>query len=107
MMGRMQNVTILGLGPMGQAMARTLLRKGHAVAVWNRSAARAKDLVAERAVLAETPATALAASDLVILSLTDYGAMDDILGASTAALRGKVLVNLSSDTPARTREAAA
>jgi 3-hydroxyisobutyrate dehydrogenase-like beta-hydroxyacid dehydrogenase len=47
------------------------------------------------------------ASKLVILSLTDYPAMYDILGACRGALAGKVLVNLSSDTPAASREAAA
>lgn len=43
----------------------------------------------------------------MILSLTDYGAMYDILGSATGSLAGRTLVNLSSDTPDRTREAAA
>ncbi|MFC9290117.1 NAD(P)-dependent oxidoreductase, partial [Streptomyces sp. NPDC057052] len=44
---------------------------------------------------------------LVILSLTDYRAMYDILDGAGAALAGRTLVNLSSDTPDRSREAAA
>ncbi|MGI5132009.1 NAD(P)-dependent oxidoreductase [Pseudonocardia sp. CA-107938] len=100
-------VTLIGLGPMGQAMVRSLLAAGHPVTVWNRTPARAEPLVVEGAVLAATPGEALAANELVILSLTDYQAMYDILGPAEDALRGRVVVNLSSDSPGRTREAAA
>lgn len=99
-------VTVLGLGPMGQAMTRTLLTAGHPVTVWNRTAGRADGVVTAGATLAATPGEAVEASDLVILSLTDYRAMYDILGDATASLAGRTLVNLSSDTPDRTREAA-
>ncbi|WP_409492073.1 NAD(P)-dependent oxidoreductase [Amycolatopsis sp. cmx-11-12] len=99
-------ITLIGLGPMGQAMVRVLLENGHGVTVWNRTAARADDLVAAGAVRAGTPAEAVAASELVLLSLTDYAAMYDILGKAEDALAGKVIVNLSSDTPEKTREAA-
>lgn len=99
-------VTVIGLGPMGQAMARTLLAAGHPVTVWNRTAARADGVVDDGATLAATPSEAVEASDLVILSLTDYQAMYDILDSATASLAGRTLVNLSSDTPDRTRKAA-
>ncbi|WP_129260889.1 NAD(P)-binding domain-containing protein [Streptomyces sp. M3] len=100
-------VTVIGLGPMGRAMTRTLLTAGHPVTVWNRTASRADGVVAEGATRAATPREAVEASGLVILSLTDYGAMYDILGGATGSLAGRTLVNLSSDTPDRTREAAA
>ncbi|MFF9058088.1 NAD(P)-dependent oxidoreductase [Streptomyces sp. NPDC014882] len=100
-------VTVIGLGPMGQAMTRALLAAGHPVTVWNRTAARADGLVADGATLAATPREAVGASGLVILSLTDYRAMYDVLDGATASLAGRTLVNLSSDTPDRTREAAA
>jgi 3-hydroxyisobutyrate dehydrogenase-like beta-hydroxyacid dehydrogenase len=100
-------VTVVGLGPMGQAMTRTLLARGHQVTVWNRTAARADGVVADGATLAATPQEAVEASDLVILSLTDYRAMYDILADATGSLAGRTLVNLSSDTPDRSREAAA
>jgi 3-hydroxyisobutyrate dehydrogenase-like beta-hydroxyacid dehydrogenase len=101
-------VTVIGLGPMGQAMVNVLLGHGHPVTVWNRTASRAADLVARGAKPAATPADAVAASELVLLSLTDYQAMYEILdGVGAAALDGRVLVNLSSDTPERTRQAAA
>ncbi|GAA4528922.1 NAD(P)-dependent oxidoreductase [Amycolatopsis samaneae] len=100
------SVTQIGLGPMGRAMVRSYLAKGHAVTVWNRTASRADDLVAEGAVRAGSVAEALAANEVVLLSLTDYQAMYDILSPEGEALRGKVVVNLSSDTPERTRVAA-
>ncbi|WP_410601204.1 NAD(P)-dependent oxidoreductase [Amycolatopsis sp. lyj-90] len=99
-------ITLIGLGPMGQAMVRVFLENGHGVTVWNRTAARADGVVAAGAVRAETPADAVSASELVLLSLTDYAAMYDILGKAEEALAGKVIVNLSSDTPEKTREAA-
>ncbi|MER6988075.1 NAD(P)-binding domain-containing protein [Saccharopolyspora hirsuta] len=100
-----QPVTLIGLGPMGQAMVNSLLDAGHPVTVWNRTASRADGVIARGAVRAATPAEAVGASELVVLSLTDYQAMYDILG-QVEDLSGKVLVNLSSDSPAKTREAA-
>jgi 3-hydroxyisobutyrate dehydrogenase-like beta-hydroxyacid dehydrogenase len=93
--------TIVGLGPMGQAMVRTLVAAGHPTTVWNRTAGRAEGLGAE---VAPGITEALAANELIILSLTDYQAMYDVLTDSD--LDGKVIVNLSSDTPGKTRDAA-
>ncbi|HEY4418664.1 MAG TPA: NAD(P)-binding domain-containing protein [Pseudonocardia sp.] len=100
-------LTMIGLGPMGQAMVRRYLAAGHPTTVWNRTAARADDLVAEGAVRAATVADAVAANRLVLVSLTDYAAMYDVLKPAEGELTGRVIVNLSSDTPERTREAAA
>jgi 3-hydroxyisobutyrate dehydrogenase-like beta-hydroxyacid dehydrogenase len=106
-------VTVIGLGPMGRAMATTLMRAGHSLTVWNRTPSRAAELVAAGATLAPTAAAAVAAGELTILSLTDYQAMYDILGPAVenpqnaGIFAGKVLVNLSSDTPDASRAAAA
>lgn len=102
-----QAVTVIGLGPMGQAMVGAYLDRGYAVTVWNRTPSRADELVARGAVRAANAADALAANELVILSLTDYDAMYAILEPAADALSGRVLVNLSSDTPQKAREAAA
>ncbi|MFJ6799071.1 NAD(P)-dependent oxidoreductase [Streptomyces sp. NPDC091268] len=99
-------VSVIGLGPMGRAMTRTLLAAGRPVTVWNRTAGRADAVVADGATLAASVGEAVEASDLIILSLTDYQAMYDVLDGATASLADRTLVNLSSDTPARTREAA-
>lgn len=100
------SVTVIGLGPMGQAMARTLLRHGIPVTVFNRTASRAEELVAEGARRAESAADALDSADVVILSLTHYQAMYDLLSTATDHLRGRTLVNMSSDVPREADRAA-
>ncbi len=101
-----QALTVIGLGPMGQAMVTAFLENGHPVTVWNRTASKADELVAKGAVLAPSIKDALAANELVVLSLTDYDAMYAILEPATDALAGRILVNLSSDTPEKARAAA-
>ncbi|MER7400997.1 NAD(P)-binding domain-containing protein [Streptomyces sp. NPDC000070] len=105
-MSTKQPVTVIGLGPMGQAMVHALLGQGHHVTVWNRTASRADALVARGAVLAKSVEDAVAANELVVLSLTDYDAMYTVLEPASHALTGRVLVNLSSDTPEKTRSGA-
>lgn len=100
-------VTVIGLGPMGQSMSRALLEAGHPVTVWNRTPRRADALVEAGARRADSPREAVEAAGLTLLSLTDYRAMHDILDGTTSVLAGRTLVNLSSDTPAATRDAAA
>ncbi|GGY83057.1 6-phosphogluconate dehydrogenase [Streptomyces omiyaensis] len=99
-------VTVIGLGPMGRAMAGAFLDRGYDVTVWNRTASRADGLVARGAVLAPDVERAVAANELVVLSLTDYDAVYAALGPAEAALAGRTLVNLSSDTPRKARAAA-
>ncbi|MFF7248321.1 NAD(P)-dependent oxidoreductase [Embleya sp. NPDC008237] len=106
------SVTVLGLGAMGTALADALLSAGHPVTVWNRSPARADDLVARGAVRADSAARAVAASALVIVCVTDYDIANTILTAASTTgdadpWAGRTLVNLTSDTPERAREAAA
>nr|7Y8L_A Chain A, reductase for protein [Streptomyces clavuligerus]7Y8L_B Chain B, reductase for protein [Streptomyces clavuligerus]7Y8L_C Chain C, reductase for protein [Streptomyces clavuligerus]7Y8L_D Chain D, reductase for protein [Streptomyces clavuligerus]7Y8M_A Chain A, reductase [Streptomyces clavuligerus]7Y8M_B Chain B, reductase [Streptomyces clavuligerus]7Y8M_C Chain C, reductase [Streptomyces clavuligerus]7Y8M_D Chain D, reductase [Streptomyces clavuligerus] len=105
-MSRPAPLTLIGLGPMGQAMGNALLDRGHGLTVWNRTASRADALVERGAVRAPDVAAAVAANELVVLSLTDYDAMYALLGPAADALAGKVVVNLSSDTPEKTRAGA-
>lgn len=102
-----QSVTVIGLGPMGHAMASTYLDRGYRVTVWNRTPQRADSLVARGAQLADSVESALLANDLVVLSLTDYDAVYAILEQAPHALTGRTVANLTSDTPAKAREAAA
>jgi 3-hydroxyisobutyrate dehydrogenase-like beta-hydroxyacid dehydrogenase len=94
-------ITFIGLGPMGQSMVQALVKAGQEVTAWNRTPSKAHGL---GATVAPTVADALAASDVVFLSLTDYQVMFDLLDGQ--AVDGKVIINLSSDTPATTRRAA-
>ena len=97
-------VTVIGLGAMGSKMAETFLAAGHPTTVWNRTPGRAAQLVAAGATEAGTAAEAVAASSLVVISQIDYAAMDNSLQG--VDLTGRVLVNLSSDSPDRLRQAA-
>lgn len=98
-------VTVLGLGAMGSALAEALLAGGYPTTVWNRSAGRADPLIAKGAVGAGTPAEAITASRLVIVCLLDSRSVYEVLDAG--ALSGRILVNLTSGTPAQVRELAA
>lgn len=100
-------VTVIGLGPMGQAMVKSLRASGLAVTVWNRSPEKADAMKEFGAARANSVTQALDAGDVILLSLTDYAAMYDVLGSAADRLPGKTIVNLSSDTPDETRAAAA
>jgi 3-hydroxyisobutyrate dehydrogenase-like beta-hydroxyacid dehydrogenase len=99
-MSSREAVTVIGLGSMGSRMARTYVAAGHPTTVWNRTPGKADGL---GAVPAATAAEAVAASKVVVISQVDYGAMFESL--ADADLRGRVLFNLSSDSPERLREA--
>ncbi|MFE0133729.1 NAD(P)-dependent oxidoreductase [Streptomyces sp. NPDC059037] len=100
------SVTVIGLGPMGQAMAAAYLDRGYRVTLWNRTPSRADALVERGATLAETPEQAISANELVILSLIDYDAMYGVIDQAKDAVAGRVFVNLSSDTPEKARAGA-
>ncbi len=100
-------VTIIGLGPMGQALAGAFLKAGHPTTVWNRSADKARAVVEQGAVLAPTAAEAIAASPLVLVCVIDYAVVHTILDPEVDALKGRTLVNLTADSPEKARETAA
>lgn len=102
-----RSVTVVGLGPMGQAMVRAFLAAGVEVTVWNRTAAKADAMAALGAKRAATVAEALAANEVIVLSLTHYAAMYDVLGPVADRLAGKVIANLSSDSPEMARKGGA
>ncbi|MGW0748649.1 NAD(P)-dependent oxidoreductase [Streptomyces sp. NPDC002587] len=98
-------LTLLGLGAMGTALARTWLAAGHPLTVWNRTAAKAAALAPEGALVSAEPAGAVAASDLIVLCLLDDKSIDATLDG--VDLTGKDLVNLTTGTPAEGRARAA
>ncbi|QCX79232.1 3-hydroxyisobutyrate dehydrogenase [Streptomyces sp. YIM 121038] len=100
-------VTVIGLGAMGSALAGAFLDAGHPTTVWNRSPGKGEDLVARGAVRAASAAEAVRAGDLVVVCVVDYDASAAVLEPLAADLAGRTLVNLTSDTPERAREAAA
>ncbi|MFI9359582.1 NAD(P)-dependent oxidoreductase [Kitasatospora sp. NPDC053057] len=102
-------VAVLGLGPMGRALAGALLAAGHPVTVWNRTAGRDAELLAQGARAAGSPAGAVAAADagLVLLCVRDQAAARAVLDAAGQALRGRTVVNATSITPEDARANAA
>lgn len=95
-------VAVLGLGPMGRALATAALAAGHPTVVWNRTPDRADPLVARGAVLAPTVGDAVRAAPVTIACMIDYAAVR----ASTSDLTdrpGGTLVNLSSGHAAEAR----
>lgn len=99
-------LTVLGLGPMGQALAGALLDTGLRVTVWNRTEAKARALRERGARWAATPAAAVATSTLTLVNVVDHDAADAVLGAAGQAIADRTIVELSSDTPDRARRTA-
>ncbi|MFF2087149.1 NAD(P)-dependent oxidoreductase [Nocardia sp. NPDC058176] len=98
-----QQISVLGLGAMGTALARALLSGGHEVTVWNRTPARAEPLAAEGAKVAATSAEALSAADLVILCLFDDVSVREHVEPAADRLRGRTVVNLTTTAPEQAR----
>ncbi|MBO0791854.1 MAG: NAD(P)-dependent oxidoreductase [Ktedonobacteraceae bacterium] len=108
-MQHMSDVSVIGLGQMGVALTRALLEHGYRVTVWNRTRLKAESLVQAEAVLAESAASAVDASPVVIMCVVDYETADSILETKEviAALTGRVLVQLSTGSPQQARESEA
>ncbi|MGW7208825.1 NAD(P)-dependent oxidoreductase [Streptomyces sp. NPDC054837] len=102
------SVTVLGLGPMGRALAGAFLDAGLRTTVWNRTPGRDPDLRERGAISAPSAAEAVAASPLTVVCVVNYDAADTFLRTEsvTDALKGRTVVNFSSDAPDRARRAA-
>lgn len=100
------DITVLGLGRMGTAIAAALIAAGHRTTVWNRTAGGADDLVRRGAVQASTAADAISASPVTIISLSDYDTVRRVLESDPSSLPGRVLVNLATGTPDEARSMA-
>src|SRR5689334_19342323 len=72
------DVGFIGLGSMGHAMARNLLRAGHKVTVYNRTRSKAESLSAEGAQVGDTPGGACN-GDAVITMLADDEAVESVV----------------------------
>lgn len=99
---------VVGLGMMGSALARALVDAGHDVTVFNRSPSRAESFTGI-ANVASSVVDACRASEVVFVCVVNYAASDALLRTPEveAALSGKVVVQLSTGTPASARDGAA
>ncbi len=104
-------VGLIGLGLMGKPMANNLLKSGFPLVVWNRTAARAQDLVNEGAKLAESPRETAKLADVLITIVSDPPALEEVLWGANGAMeglrRGSVYIDSSTISPDLARRAAA
>jgi 3-hydroxyisobutyrate dehydrogenase-like beta-hydroxyacid dehydrogenase len=86
-------IAFIGLGNMGQAMARNLARAGHQLTVYNRTRSRAEALSSEGVRIAETPAEAVQEAEVLITMLADDQAVETILWGESNADRSQGLIH--------------
>ena len=96
-------VTVLGLGPMGYALAAAFAKAGHPTTTWNRTTTRPTPRDTTRAASA---ADAVAASPLTVVCLIDYDATRAVLATAADELKGRHLVVLTSGSPESARDMA-
>lgn len=99
----MSEVTVIGLGNMGSALARAFVEDGRSITVWNRSPEKAAALVEKGAVLAPDVAAAVAASPIVIMCVTQPAAAQQILNRCEDIFSRKLLVQLTTSMPQEAR----
>ncbi len=104
-------VGFIGLGIMGLPMANHLLQAGYTLRVYNRTAAKAAQLATAGATVCDTPAAAAAGADFVITIVSDtldvVQVMQGADGVFAGAKPGAVVIDMSTISPAVTRELAA
>jgi 3-hydroxyisobutyrate dehydrogenase-like beta-hydroxyacid dehydrogenase len=106
----MANLGFVGLGVMGGRIAKRLLNAGHQVTGYNRTKSKAVWLVDRGLRLADTPREVAEATDVVLTMVTDTTALEAVTEGDDGILAGlsagKVYVDMSTVSPARSRELA-
>jgi 3-hydroxyisobutyrate dehydrogenase-like beta-hydroxyacid dehydrogenase len=94
------HVAFIGLGRMGHGMAGRYLEAGFSVAVWNRSRAKAEDLIARGARWAASPADAAEGADAIVTMVADDEASQTVWlginGAGRTAKAGALAIECST-----------
>ena len=105
----MSDISMIGLGAMGTALAKAQVNAGHDVTVWNRSPQRMTPLVELGAKGAESVAAAVKASPLIMVCIDNYTATNALLRADDVVvhLSGRSVIQLSTGTPSEARNSEA
>ncbi len=97
-----QAVGWIGLGQMGEPMAKHLLNSGVNVGVYNRDPAKAEKVVEAGGTLYPSVLELVKAYDVIFLMIADYAAVQQVLSDEVLAeLNGKVVVNMSTISPSQ------
>jgi len=104
-------VGFVGLGIMGRPMAGHLRRAGHPLTVFNRTAGRSDDLVAAGARVAASPAEVAAASEVIVVMVSDTPDVEEVVAGPRGLIEGirpgSVVVDMSTVSPDLERRLAA
>jgi 3-hydroxyisobutyrate dehydrogenase-like beta-hydroxyacid dehydrogenase len=107
----MANLGFVGLGVMGSEMVNRLLGKGHSVTGYNRTRAKAEWLINKGMKWVDSPRAVAAAADVTFSMVTNSAALGAIMNGADGVLAGlkpgKLLVDMSTVSPAYSREIAA
>jgi len=99
-----KTISYLGLGTMGSGMASNLLKAGYELTVWNRSAEKCEPFVRKGARVADTPAGAVRDVDLVMYSLSNDQAIEEMVfgakGILSGIKEGQIAIDMSTVLPA-------
>lgn len=107
----MAELGFVGLGVMGGRIARRLLDAGHRVTGYNRTASKAAWLVEAGMTLADTPRDVAEAADVTFSMVTNTAALRAVVEGADGVIAGlgpgKLYVDMSTVSPAESREIAA
>ncbi|MBO9324936.1 MAG: NAD(P)-dependent oxidoreductase [Roseiflexus sp.] len=110
-MDQRERVGFIGLGIMGRGMARNILKAGFPLRVWNRTASRMDELVAEGAGSASSPGDLAFHSDIIITCVSDTPDVEQVLlgegGVIHGARPGSLVIDMSTISPRATQRIAA
>lgn len=97
-------IGVVGIGLMGHPIAHRLLSCGHQVVAYNRSPEKTSNLKDAGAKVAEDMAALLSECDIVLLTVTDAGAIADLLFDTPQDLRGKTIVQMGTISPQQSQD---
>ena len=103
----LKRIGFVGIGYMGEPMARNLLRAGFEVTVWNRTHEKAKGLKGDGATVAQNVAEVAEGADAVVTMVQDGAVVNEILfarGLAEAMAPGTIFVDMSSIAPSEARQ---
>jgi 3-hydroxyisobutyrate dehydrogenase-like beta-hydroxyacid dehydrogenase len=105
-----ESIGFVGLGIMGQPMALNLIRKGHKLAVYNRTSGKTAELEAAGARVATSPAHAVKDADFVIMIVSDSAAVEAVVTGEDGILKslrnGAIVIDSSTISPTVSRKMA-